>query len=155
MGVPAIKDVKNRRYLHTLAHPCADRCVIRSDERLRLTLIPMALVKRTYMTDDLDGSEDAVSTISIALDKVSYEIDLSAANEARLRDKLARFVDAATEVKSKPTPRRGQKSAAVASTRPDKEQTQAIREWARANGHKVSDRGRISAAIQAAFGAAH
>jgi len=119
------------------------------------TLISMALITRTYMTDDLDGSEDDVSTVRIALDKVSYEIDLSAANAARLRDKLARFVDAATEVKDKPGPRRGSKAVAVSSTRPDKEQTQAIREWARAHGYQVSDRGRIPAAIQAAFGAAH
>jgi len=32
------------------------------------------------------------STVQIALDKVSYEIDLSAANAAGLREKLARFV---------------------------------------------------------------
>jgi len=115
----------------------------------------MAHVTRTYLTDDLDGSEGDVTTVQIALDSISYEIDLSAANEARLRDKLAKYVDAATEVKIKPAARRGRKPAAVANTRPDKEQTQAIREWARANGHKVSDRGRISAAIQAAFGAAH
>jgi hypothetical protein len=56
----------------------------------------MALVTRTYLTDDLDGSEDDVSTVRLALDKVSYEIDLSAVNEARLRDKLAKFVAAGT-----------------------------------------------------------
>ena len=117
----------------------------------------MALVTRTYLTDDLDGSEDDVSTIHLALDKVNYEIDLSAVNEARLREKLARFVDAATEVKVKPVARRGQRAtpAAVASTRPDKEQTRAIREWANVNGHQVSARGRISAAVQEAFAAAH
>ena len=116
----------------------------------------MATVTRIVMTDDLDGSEDDVSTVHLALDKVSYEIDLSAANAARLREKLARFVDVATELKSKPAPHRGpRKSTPAISTRPDKEQSQAIREWARANGHKVSDRGRISAAIQEAFGAAH
>jgi hypothetical protein len=48
----------------------------------------MATVTRVVMTDDLDGSEDDVKTVRIALDKVGYEIDLSAANEARLRDKL-------------------------------------------------------------------
>ncbi len=115
----------------------------------------MATVTRIVMTDDLDGSEGDVSTVLIALDKVSYEIDLSATNETRLRDKLAKFVDAATEVKAKPAVRRGRKTAAVASTRPDREQTQAIREWARSNGHQVSERGRISAAIQEAFDAAH
>ena len=45
--------------------------------------------------------------------------------------------------------------AVVSSTPADKEQTQAIREWARASGRQVSDRGRISAAIQEAFNAAH
>ena len=117
----------------------------------------MATVTRIVMTDDLDGSEDDVSTVHLALDKVSYEIDLSAANAARLREKLARFVDVAKELKSKPAPRRrpGKATPVATSTRPDKEQTQAIREWARANGHQVSDRGRISATIQEAFNAAH
>ena len=31
----------------------------------------------------------------------------------------------------------------------------AVREWARQNGHQVSDRGRISAEIQAAYDKAH
>lgn len=114
----------------------------------------MALVTRTYLTDDLDGSEGDVSTVEIALDKANYEIDLSAANQARLREKLARFVDAATEVKSKPAARRGRKAAPAPASRPGREQTQAIREWARANGYQVSERGRISAAIQEAFAAA-
>lgn len=88
--------------------------------------------------------------------KVSYEIDLSTNNEARLRDKLAKFVDAATELKGKPVAGRGRRSAGVvAGTRPDKEQLRAIREWARANGHQISSRGRISATIQEAFNAAH
>jgi len=116
----------------------------------------MALVTRTYLTDDIDGSEGDVSTVRIALDKTSYEIDLSAANEARLRDNLGRFVDAATEVKTTPAARRrGRKVAPTANTRPDKEQTQAIREWAKTHGHQVAARGRISAAIQEAFNAAH
>jgi len=96
-----------------------------------------ATVTRTVITDDLDGSEGDVSTFLIALDNVRYEIDLSAANEARLRDKLAKFIDAATEVKTKPAVRRGRKIAAAANTRPDKEQTKAIREWARAQGHPL------------------
>ena len=115
----------------------------------------MVLVSRTYLTDDIDGSEDEVTTVRLALDKVSYEIDLSPANEAGLRDKLTRFLDAATEVKPRPVAaRRGQRITA-SSTRPDKEQIHAIREWAKANGHQVSDRGRISAAVRAAFAAAH
>lgn len=62
----------------------------------------MALLTRTYPNDDLGLSESDVSTVRFALDKASDETDLSAANEARLRDKLAKFLDAATEVKNTP-----------------------------------------------------
>jgi hypothetical protein len=41
--------------------------------------------------DDLDGGR-ADETVSFALDGVDYEIDLSAANAAALRDALAEFV---------------------------------------------------------------
>ena len=114
----------------------------------------MATVTRTYLVDDLDGSEDGVENVLIALDGTSYEIDLSAANADRLREKLARFVDAASPVKTaKAAPaKRVAKSPVVAS---NKEHVQAIREWAKAAGHEVSSRGRISKSVQEAFDAAH
>jgi Lsr2 len=40
------------------------------------------------------------------------------------------------------------------SVRSSREDTRAIREWARENGHKVSDRGRISRSIMEAYKAA-
>jgi hypothetical protein len=39
--------------------------------------------------------------------------------------------------------------------RVDREQTQAIREWARKSGQKVSERGRIPAAIVEAYNTSH
>jgi nucleoid-associated protein Lsr2 len=39
--------------------------------------------------------------------------------------------------------------------RQSREQTAAIREWARANGHNVSDRGRIPLEVAKAFEDAH
>lgn len=48
--------------------------------------------------------------------------------------------------------RRNRKSAAVAAPA---DRNQAIRQWAVANGHNVSKRGRISAAVIDAFNAAH
>ena len=117
----------------------------------------MATITRTYLVDDLDGSEQDVSSVSFSLDKTDYEIDLSAANEARLRDKLAKFVAAATPLHPQRAVRRSAGKAVKAVKTPPvgREQTQAIREWARNNGHEVSDRGRISAAIQKAFDEAH
>lgn len=119
----------------------------------------MATVTRTYLVDDLDGAEEDVETVLLALDGTNYEIDLSASNAGRLREKLDRFVAAASPVKAaKSAPaRRGPtgkaaKTAHVPSTR---DQVQAIREWAKSAGYEVSSRGRISKAIQEAFEAAH
>jgi nucleoid-associated protein Lsr2 len=39
--------------------------------------------------------------------------------------------------------------------RSGREETHAIREWARQNGHKVSERGRIPKSILEAYQAAH
>ena len=114
----------------------------------------MAHITRTYQVDDLDGSEDDVTTVLFSLDGSNFEIDLSAANEARLRDGLARFVDAASSVKPARAGRAPPR-AKVAGPPPNRDQAQAIRDWARNNGYEVSARGRISKAIQDAFEAAH
>ena len=114
----------------------------------------MATITRTYLLDDLDGCEENVNSVSFSLDKTSYEIDLNSSNEARLRDKLAKFVAAATPLHPQRAVRRSAVKAVKAAP-VGREQTQAIREWARNNGHEVSDRGRISAAIQKAFDEAH
>ncbi|HZY00150.1 MAG TPA: Lsr2 family protein [Dermatophilaceae bacterium] len=122
----------------------------------------MVTVTRTYLVDDLDGSEEDVENVLLALDGTNYEIDLSASNAGRLREKLERFVAAASPVKAaKSVPaRRGPrgKAATSAKTAPvpsNRDQVQAIREWAKSAGYEVSARGRISKAIQEAFDAAH
>jgi len=112
----------------------------------------MATLTQTYMIDDLDGSEgDDVSTVLFALDKKDYEIDLSAANAERLREKLAKFVDAATPVK---TSKARLQSKAKPPTS-ERGKSQEIRDWARANGYEVSDRGRIGQAVWDAFDEVH
>jgi hypothetical protein len=52
---------------------------------------PMAKTVIVKLTDDLDGG-DADETVTFALDGRSYEIDVSSANAARLRDALKPFV---------------------------------------------------------------
>lgn len=120
----------------------------------------MATVTRTYLVDDLDGSEDDVENVLLALDGMNYEIDLSASNAGRLREKLDRFVAAASPVKaakSAPAGRgpKGKKAAKNAPVPSNRDQVQAIREWAKSAGYEVSSRGRISKVIQEAFDAAH
>lgn len=116
----------------------------------------MATVTRTFLVDDLDGTQDDVQTVQFSIDRHEYQIDLSADNAARLRDKLSRFVDAAHHVRQpkrvapKPVPTTQIRTGPVS-----KEQTRAIRHWARENGHPVSERGRIPTNVRRAFEAAH
>jgi hypothetical protein len=103
---------------------------------------------QVILVDDIDGGE-AIETVSFGLDGTSYEIDLSAGNAAELRDSLAKWVGSARKAGRASSARsssRGRSSAAA-----DREQTQAIRAWARKQGHKVNDRGRIPADIVAAY----
>jgi len=102
------------------------------------------------LEDDIDGGT-AVETVTFGLDGSNYEIDLSAKNAGKLRDALAVYV-----ASGRRAGRAGVRSAAVArrSGRPargDREQTQAIRAWARKNGHKIGEKGRIPSHILEAY----
>jgi len=109
----------------------------------------MAQKVNIILVDDIDGS-DATETVSFGLDGTSYEIDLNDTNAAALREALAGYVGHARKV----TGGRGRRTSG-ASRSSRSSNTQAVREWARQNGHQVSDRGRISAQVQEAYDAAH
>ena len=81
---------------------------------------------------------------------LSYEIDLSSANAAKLRDALAVYIGHAERMGGRKSTR-----AAGAAKRSAGGSVSAVREWARSNGHQVSERGRIPADIQAAYDKAH
>jgi hypothetical protein len=106
--------------------------------------------------DDLDGSE-AVGTVQFGIDGKWREVDLNKEHEQALRESLEDFLAVSRPVADTDHGRRaGRKvSGGSARTVTDREQTQAIREWARANGHQVSDRGRIPKAVVEAYQAAH
>src|SRR5918994_3814830 len=96
------------------------------------------------LVDDLDGGT-ADETVSFAIDGAHYEIDLSSKNAQKLRDAVTPFVGAARKAgrtATRNTRGRGTGSAAV-----EREQNQAIREWAKKKGLNVSERGRIPAEI--------
>jgi hypothetical protein len=119
----------------------------------------MATLTTVTLVDDLDGSE-AAESVAFALDGVSYEIDLSEENAEKLREALAGYVAGARRVDGtrrtgRAKPAKPAKPARGSRTAPDREQTAAVREWARANGYEVSERGRLSATVLAAFEAAH
>jgi hypothetical protein len=107
------------------------------------------VAKKTTVTlvDDLDGSE-AEEQVTFAVDGRSYEIDLSAANSARLRDALAPFISAARRAGGR---RASGGTPATARPSTDREQNQAIREWAAQQGMKISERGRIPSNVLEAY----
>jgi hypothetical protein len=116
----------------------------------------MAQQTTVRLVDDLDGSK-ASGTVAFSFDGRSYEIDLSDKNTDKLRKALTPFIDAARKAGGRGSGRgRGQRqSTADRPARSNREETQAIREWARQNGHKVSERGRISQTVLEAYRAAH
>ena len=113
---------------------------------------PMAKKVTVTLVDDFDGEGSADETVEFSLDGVSYEIDLSSKNASKLRADLKQWVDAGRRVGGR---RRG-RSAGTGRGRAaiDREQSAAIRDWARRNGHNVSTRGRIPADVIDAFHAA-
>ena len=116
----------------------------------------MAQKVQVILTDDLDENVSADETVSFALDGTSYEIDLSEKNAKELRDTFARYVSAARKVGRGGGRASGAgRSRSTGGGRMDREQAGAIREWARRNGHQVSDRGRIPASVVTAYESAH
>src|SRR3712207_5189961 len=119
----------------------------------------MARKVQVILSDDLDENLPADETVSFSLDGTSYEIDLAEKNAKELRDVFSRYVSAARKVG------RGSRSSGGSGSgggrgrssggRMDREQAGAIREWARKNGHAVSDRGRIPASVVEAYESAH
>lgn len=106
----------------------------------------MAIKQSVIVTDDLDGSADA-APVSFALDGTTYEIDLSAKNLGKFEKALAPYIEHGRRVSAR-TRRRP-------VGRPRDGENAAVRAWAKSEGLKVSERGRISADIKERYEAAH
>jgi hypothetical protein len=114
----------------------------------------MAKKVTVTLVDDFDSEGAADETVEFGLDGVSYEIDLSSKNAAKLRNDLKQWVDAGRRVGGRRRGRSAAGSGGRGRAAIDREQSAAIREWARRNGHNVSSRGRIPADVIDAFHAA-
>jgi hypothetical protein len=113
----------------------------------------MAQKVQVILVDDVDGGE-ADETVSFALDGISYEIDVSEANAEAIREALAPWLGHARRVGGRAT---GRARSGAVKSRPAAERTDLsdVRSWARDNGFQVSDRGRVSSEVRAAYEAAH
>ncbi len=99
--------------------------------------------------DEVEGTE----TVSFGLDGSSYEIDVCDLHAAELRDAFAGYVGAARRAGRGLAPAQRKPRAAAKSGGNDR--VAEIRDWARTNGRQVSERGRLSATLVAAYEAAH
>ncbi len=110
----------------------------------------MAQRVEVQLTDDLDGTDirsGKGETLTFALDGQTFEIDLTNKNAGALRKTLSPYVSAGRRVRTS----RGARVKQV-QVGPD---AKTVKEWARANGYEVADRGRVPKEIREAFDAAN
>src|SRR5437588_6881043 len=115
------------------------------------------MAQKTIVTlvDDLTGEEaENIGTVEFALDGVTYELDLTDENSAKLHDALSPYAKAGRKIggrrRSGPIPGRAVKSTGRTASY-NRETLKSIREWAKKNGHNVSDRGRLPAEVMQAW----
>jgi hypothetical protein len=102
----------------------------------------------TVLTDDLDGG-DADRTVEFGFDGMNYTIDLSEKNAGKLRKALDPYLAVAARVGR--SNGNGRVPVRAVASRSNRDQNQAIREWATKNGYEVSERGRIPSSVVEAF----
>ncbi|WZH35604.1 MAG: Lsr2 family protein [Microbacterium enclense] len=106
----------------------------------------MAIRRVTQLVDDLDGTvldTGEGKQITFCVEGRAYEIDLSEENADTFYKALAPFVNVARSAGSAAAPRTGRRATRVKSD----VDLGAVRQWARENGHTVSDRGRVPVSI--------
>ena len=109
----------------------------------------MAQKVTVSLEDDLTGGP-AKQTVRFAFDGTDYEIDLNPKNAQALRDALAPYVTAGRRASGHVRrPARGGRRAPANGVN-----TTEVREWARAQGMEVKDRGRVPAELVVKFKAA-
>lgn len=121
-----------------------------SSLRWRVHLKGASMAQKTVvvMTDDLTGGE-ASQTIHFSLDNNDYVIDLNDKNAAALRADFEKYIEAGRKHRldgGAAKPKRGAVRGPSSGV-----DTAQVREWARANGHEVSERGRVSKKIIEAY----
>lgn len=107
------------------------------------------MAQKTFiqLVDDIDGTvieDGAGETVAFALDGKAYEVDLTVKNADAFRGLFQDYVAVARKTGRASKPKSTSKSGVPASE---------IREWAKANGYNVPDRGRIPADVREAFDA--
>jgi DhnA family fructose-bisphosphate aldolase class Ia len=101
------------------------------------------------LVDDLDAESQADETVKFGIDGVTYEIDLTSGHAERLRTQIEQWSSRARKVGG--VRRAGSRARGSGLS---KEKLAQVRQWGRANGHEVGDRGRIPTDLLDAFNVA-
>ena len=113
--------------------------IIQNDEIIVLfrtfSTIGAIVATVTSLVDDLDGTR-ADETLIYSVEGQYYKIDLSTSNAEQFRDTLRPYMAVSTQIEAKAAKRPVVVAGELDYT--------VIRAWAKEQGHKVSDRGRIS-----------
>ena len=100
----------------------------------------------TVLTDDIDGRTRAnVETVRFMLDGTGYELELGEVHRRQLRQVLTPYIEHARRPKAAANGARPKGTPATPRVR--RPSNSEVREWAKARGITVKDRGRISAEI--------
>jgi hypothetical protein len=109
----------------------------------------------TVLIDDLTGATsdaEQIETVGFALDGIDYEIDLTEPNATALRDGLVRYINAGRRAASdRSRSRQPARTNGHRTTLAPSWDSKAAREWARKQGLKVPQRGRLPGHIQRAY----
>jgi hypothetical protein len=106
----------------------------------------MAQTMQVVFTDDMDGGP-AHETVNFGVDGTAFEIDLSTAHAEQLRQALEPYIAVARKMG-------GSSRRASRISRPAGPSPSDVRAWAKAEGLKVSDRGRVPDELIVKFRAA-
>lgn len=99
------------------------------------------MARRFILSDDLTGEEvDGVLTHVFMVDNVFYEFDFAPASMTKFEKAMAPYIKVMRETRRITATAKGEASEA-----------ERIRQWAKANGMEVAERGRLSEDIVEAY----
>lgn len=115
------------------------------------------MAQRVLLVCDMHDSDEQIGaqTLGFAVDGAKYEIDVCDNHAAALRDAVAPYIAHGRRAGGRASGQSTRRPRGARGIGSDRARTQQIREWARAHGHQVSDRGRIPSTVIDQFDAVH